>query len=55
MVTLAIVAGWLAVFGWLDERLAAGIDPADAWQWDESIVDFVRWIGWIPIVIAMQR
>jgi YjbE family integral membrane protein len=53
--TLAIVAAWLVVFGWLDERLAAAIDPADAWQWDESLVDFVRWIGWIPVVIAMQR
>ena len=53
--TLALVAAWLVVFGWLDERLAAAIDPADAWQWDESLVDFVRWIGWIPIVIAMQR
>jgi YjbE family integral membrane protein len=53
--TLAVVAAWLVVFGWLDERLAAAIDPADAWQWDESLVDFVRWIGWIPVVIAMQR
>ena len=53
--TLAVVAAWLVVFGWLDERLAAAIDPADAWQWDESLVDFIRWIGWIPVVIAMQR
>jgi len=53
--TLAVVAAWLVAFGWLDERLAAAIDPADVWQWDESLVDFVRWIGWIPIVIAMQR
>src|SRR6476661_3384012 len=53
--TLAVVAAWLVVFGWLDELLAATIDPADAWQWDESLVDFVRWMGWIPVVIAMQR
>jgi len=53
--TLAVVAAWLVAFGWLDERLAAAIDPAAVWQWDESLVDFVRWIGWIPIVIAMQR
>jgi YjbE family integral membrane protein len=53
--TLAVVAAWLVVFGWLDERLSAAFDPADAWQWDESIVDFVRWLGWIPVVIAMQR
>ena len=53
--TLVVVVAWLAVFGWLDDRLSAEIDPADAWHWDESIVDFIRWIGWIPIVIAMQR
>jgi YjbE family integral membrane protein len=53
--TLAVVSAWLVAFGWLDERLSAAIDPADAWHWDESLVDFVRWIGWIPIVIAMQR
>jgi predicted tellurium resistance membrane protein TerC len=53
--TLAVVVAWLVVFGWLDERLSAEFDPADAWHWDESIVDFIRWIGWIPIVVAMQR
>src|SRR6478735_2867639 len=53
--TLAVVVAWLVVFGWLDERISAEIDPADAWHWDESIVDFIRWIGWIPIAIAMQR
>jgi YjbE family integral membrane protein len=52
---LAFLAAWLAGFGWLDDRLSEGLDPADAWQWDESIVDFVRWIGWMPVVIAMQR
>jgi len=55
MATLAVVAAWLVAFGWLDERVAAAIDPADAWHWDESVVDFIRWIGWIPLVIAMQR
>jgi YjbE family integral membrane protein len=53
--TLAVVAAWLVVFGWLDQRLSAALDPAGAWQWDESLVDFVRWLGWIPVVIAMQR
>ena len=53
--TLAFLAAWLAGFGWLDDRLSEGLDPSDAWRWDESIVDFVRWIGWMPVVIAMQR
>jgi YjbE family integral membrane protein len=52
---LAVVAAWLVAFGWLDERLLATIDPPDAWHWDESIVDFVRWVGWIPLVIALSR
>ena len=55
LVTLILLAVWLAGFGWLDDRLSEGLDPAGAWQWDESIVDFVRWIGWIPIVIGLQR
>jgi YjbE family integral membrane protein len=53
--TLVLLAAWLAGFGWLDELLSEGLDPAGAWEWDESIVDFVRWIGWIPVVIALQR
>ena len=55
LATLVLVVVWLAVFGWLDDRLSEGLDPAGAWVWDESIVDFVRWIGWIPIVIAIQH
>jgi YjbE family integral membrane protein len=53
--TLAGVVAWLAGFGWLDDRLAEGFDPAGAWRWDESVVDFIRWIGWIPLVVALHR
>jgi YjbE family integral membrane protein len=49
------VALWLVVFGWLDEHLLDAIDPNDAWHWDESLVDFVRWIGWIPLAILFAR
>ncbi len=52
---LLLLAAWLAGWGWLDERLAAGLDPAGAWQWDESLVDFLRWVGWIPLLIAFER
>lgn len=52
---LLVLAAWLAAWGWLDERLAAGLDPAGAWQWDESLVEFVRWVGWIPVLIGLQR
>ena len=53
--TLVGVGVWLAGFGWLDDRLSAGLVPGDAWEWDESLVDFVRWLGWIPLVIALER
>src|SRR5512135_918897 len=52
---LLVLAGWLAGWGWLDERLSAGLDPAGAWHWDDSLVDFVRWVGWMPLLIALQR
>ena len=55
LATLIGLACWLTVFGWLDDRLSMGLDPAGAWQWDESLVDFVRWVGWIPLVIAAAR
>jgi YjbE family integral membrane protein len=55
LVALAALAAWLAGFGWLDDRLSEGLDPAGAWQWDESVVDFVRWVGWIPLLIALER
>lgn len=55
LVALVGMALWLTGFGWLDDQLGAGLDPAGPWQWDESIVDFVRWIGWIPLVIALER
>ena len=47
---------WLTGFGWLDDAISARLDPVGAWTWDESIVDFVRWLGWIPFVIwILQR
>ena len=54
-IVLVVVAAWLAAFGWLDDRLSEGLDPAGAWEWDESLVDFVRWLGWIPLVIGLSR
>ena len=35
--------------------LASTLDPTGAWQWDESLADFVRWVGWIPLVVALMR
>jgi YjbE family integral membrane protein len=53
--TLVGLALWLTGFGWLDDRISAGVDPGGAWAWDESVVDFVRWIGWIPLAMVLAR
>jgi YjbE family integral membrane protein len=53
--TITVLIVWLVAFGWLDDLLVARLDPMEAWVWDESIVDFVRWLGWIPVVVTMQR
>jgi hypothetical protein len=55
LVVLLGIVVWLTGFGWLDDVLTARVDPAGAWTWDESIVDLVRWLGWIPIVIWILR
>jgi YjbE family integral membrane protein len=55
VLALVMLIAWLALWGALDARLAATLDPAGAWRWDESIADFIRWVGWIPLVAALQR
>jgi YjbE family integral membrane protein len=55
LVVLLGIVVWLTGFGWLDDVLTARGDAAGAWTWDESIVDLVRWLGWIPIVIWILR
>jgi YjbE family integral membrane protein len=55
VLALALLVAWLAAWGALDARLAATLDPAGAWRWDESLADFIRWVGWIPLVVALMR
>jgi YjbE family integral membrane protein len=55
LLALAVLVAWLAAWGALDARLASTLDPTGAWQWDESLADFVRWVGWIPLVVALMR
>jgi YjbE family integral membrane protein len=55
---LALLLGiviWLTGFGLLDDVLTARADPAAGWTWDESVVDLIRWLGWIPIAIWILR
>jgi len=39
--------------GWLASGFA--FDGIDDWHWDNEIVDLIRWVGWIPIAIWLNR
>jgi YjbE family integral membrane protein len=54
-IALVAMVTWVALFGWLEDWLGQDFDPIDGWEWDREIVDLVRWIGWIPLVLAVHR
>jgi hypothetical protein len=43
------------VFGYIEQRGSDKFDPIDAWEWEHEIIDFVRWIGWIPLALLVHR
>ena len=51
---LATVA-WISGFGWLEDRMGMHFDLFENEHWDDEWLDLVRWIGWIPLVIAIDR
>jgi YjbE family integral membrane protein len=52
---LALLAAWLTFWGWVEDRFGIDFDPIDGWRWDNEIVDLVRWVGWIPLALALHR
>jgi len=52
---LAFVTAWLALWGYVEDRLDLHFDAIDDWHWDNEVVDLVRWVGWIPIACLMHR
>ena len=52
---LVFVAAWLALWGYVEDRLDLHFDGIDDWHWDNEIVDLVRWVGWIPFAIGLHR
>jgi len=54
-VVLALVAAWLSMWGYVEDKLDLHFDAIDDWHWDNEIVDLVRWVGWIPIACALHR
>ena len=54
-VVLAFLAVWLTFWGWIEDTAGIAFDPIDGWQWDNEIVDLIRWVGWIPVVLGSYR
>jgi YjbE family integral membrane protein len=50
-----IVAVWLTALGWVEDRYGAAFNPFDRWRWDDELIDLVRWVGWIPLVMWLDR
>lgn len=52
---VALLVAWLTFWGWVEEKLDMHFDPIDDWHWDTEIVDLVRWLGWMPLAVAVYR
>jgi YjbE family integral membrane protein len=55
LAVLALLVAWLTAFGWVEARMGAEFTLFDQWRWDDELVDLVRWVGWIPVAIALHR
>jgi YjbE family integral membrane protein len=51
---LVLLAVWLTFWGWIQDYLGIVFDPLDRWQWDDAIVDLIRWVGWIPCAVWLH-
>jgi YjbE family integral membrane protein len=52
---LALLAVWLTFWGWIESAVGVRFDPIDRWKWDDEVVDLVRWLGWIPLALWLDR
>lgn len=55
LATVLIVAAWLTALGWIEDRYGSAFNPFDRWRWDDDLIDLVRWVGWIPLVMWLDR
>lgn len=53
--SLLVTIAWISGFGWLEDRMGMHFDLFEHEHWDDEWLDLVRWIGWIPLVIAIDR
>jgi YjbE family integral membrane protein len=52
---LLVMMAWVSTIGWLETRMGMTFDLFEHEHWDDEWLDLVRWIGWIPLVIAIDR
>jgi len=54
-VVIALLALWLTFWGWVESAMGVAFDLVDGWKWDDEIVDLVRWVGWIPFALWVDK
>ena len=52
---LLVMIAWVSAFGWLETHMGMRFDLLEHEQWDDEWLDLVRWIGWIPAAIGIDR
>jgi YjbE family integral membrane protein len=52
---IVLLAVWLTFWGWIEDSIGITFDPIDGWKWDDEIVDLIRWVGWIPFALWLDR
>jgi YjbE family integral membrane protein len=52
---LALLAVWLTLWGWIESAAGVAFDPIDRWKWDDEVIDLIRWVGWIPLALWLDR
>lgn len=52
---LLVMIAWVSAFGWLETHMGMRFDLLEHEHWDDEWLDLVRWIGWIPAAIGIDR
>lgn len=52
---LVVMAVWLTVFGQIAEHFEPHLDLVSEWHWDDALIHFVRYLGWIPLAIWVYK
>jgi hypothetical protein len=52
---LVVLVTWLTLLGWVEDRMDTHFNLFDRWRWDDELMDLVRWVGWTPLAIWVER